>query len=330
MRKTILLLLLLLISLLVNQACKKKDPSPDAPQVDVPDPYTYSSDLQSSKDIVAANRIISDIEMMCSLIGENVVPKFYLPAASSAGTLNTISDPAAKYHSLSFNNTQCVDGSLRNGSIFMNYSYSPANVKNYHDIGFVAKVYLVNYEIDGWLVQNNDTGANAASIPLIMTNITSPANYNPANTNLTWQITGKLKFINPSDTTRNMTWDGNFTKTLVNSSNALVFNPNKLAPIQWPAAIVSYVGNASGFTSNNSPFTFNIANAPVKRDFNCNFIPPGSTGITELHPFISGTMVFNPANFHPRSINFGPGDPGLCDNKGTVSFKNETHNVDFN
>jgi len=286
------------------------------------DPYTYSADLQSSKDISEASMIISDLEMLCAFVGDKIfVPKFYRPLNDPSAMVASM-DTVAKYYSIAFNQAMCVDGKKRNGSVFVNYGLSSPNVRFYHDFGFVGRVLLTNFEVNGWRVENLN------SAPFTISNKVSPANYDPSVTNLSWEIMGQLKFTKVTDTTKKLTWNGKVIKTLINTNNPVVFNPNKNAAIQWPFAVVIYSGQANGITTSILPYSAKT-DKPLKRDFNCNFMPPNNPNVTELHPFINGSLIFNCSNFHPRTINFGPDEPGLCDDQGVVSFSSESHDIVF-
>lgn len=304
--------------IMICNACKKKEADPEP----APDPYTYSSDLQAPKDLTRTFLAITDIEMICGFIGEAYTsPKFYLPSGASGG-LTIIRDTIKKTLTAAYNNVKCVDGKLRNGTIVMDYAFSNPNAKYYHEFEYLARVMLINFEVDGWMVRTVD------KTWLTLKNNVKPVDYNPANTNLSWELSGKLTFINKIDSSKTITWEGTLVKTLVNTNNPAVFNPNKKNAINWINAVVNYTGEGSG-TILGVPYTCKIENVPVKRDFNCNFIPAGSSGISEFHPFITGSVLFSPDNWHPRTVDFGPADPGPCDFQGTVSFKNETHSVDF-
>ena len=119
-------------------------------------------------------------------------------------------------------------------------------------------------------------------------------------------------------------WDGTLSKTLANSDNSSVFNPNKNTAINWNIANLSYNGTIKGSTERNTPFTYEINSTnPIVRSFNCSYSPPATIGVTDFHPFIGGVALFTTSNFHPRTINYGPTQD--CDNKINISFKGETY-----
>ena len=112
MKKNILCFTFLLASSFIFLSCSK-EPNV-APEADV--------ELQSSIDASFANFIVTDIDMICSFIGENnLYPKFYTPVAGSP-TFVVNRDPDAKQLSISFNKTKCADGRLRDGSIIIKYA----------------------------------------------------------------------------------------------------------------------------------------------------------------------------------------------------------------
>lgn len=323
MKKIIVSLSILALVSMSYQGCKKKETAPEPVAPVVTDPYTYSSDLQSAKDISFANMTVSDIEMISSFICQNTYPSAYDGTTLPQGKITLQRDTNEKALSATFNNFVCVDGKQRYGSISVKYNDAASGAKVYYDFGYSAKITPVNYSVNGWNIKLYDP-----SKPLIVTNLVSPASYNPATTNLSWRIAGKLIFIHPTDSSRNIIWDGSLIKTLVNTKDPAIFATHKQSAIKWENAVVSYSGEISGFTTANVPFTMNITTTPLKRDFNCSFIPQGSTVITKYHPFINGIGIFNSSNFHPRTINYGPQEIGACDNTAVISFKDESHDFD--
>jgi hypothetical protein len=305
--------------------CRKKD-DPEPPPA--PDPYTYNNELQSSKDITFSTLLISDIDIIMSFPAENdFYEGFHLPIpdanSGSSGTVTSIRDISSKYVFVSFSQTKCLDGRNRSGSISMEYDKNGLNAVNYHDFGFSSSINLYNYLVDGWKIELFD-----AAVPATIGNLVGSANYDPAHTNLSWKIQGKFKLTHPTDPGRNIIWDGTLVKTLINTGDTSVFSPSKTQPINWDIAKVQYTGTVTGTTGQTVSFNYLVdGNKPLTRDFNCAFVPPGSTGVTEFHPFVNGAATFTTANYHPRTIDYGP--QNACDNSGTVSFKGETYNVNF-
>jgi hypothetical protein len=330
MKQLFFKLSLILFSLLFILSCKKKDTSdPATKPVPVSISYTYSSDLQSSKDISFATYAISDIDLMCALWGDG---SFYLdfyssvPSITSGGTVTCIRDPISKLLNITFNNTTCLDGKLRDGSLFMDYSYvsGPNPSANYYrDFGFAARLILSNYKVNGWLIEIYDPNK-----PATIKNTLSTTSFDPTKTNLTWELAGKFKLTNLSDSSKTIIWDGTLIKTLTNTSDTSVYKTSSSYAIGWKFARISYKGTVTGMTGVTVPFTYVIDNSnPIVRDFNCSLSVPTIPGSNKFHPFISGDALFTTSNYDPRTINYGPAQ--ACDNSGTISFHGETHIVDF-
>lgn len=315
--------------LLLQPGCKKKSKSSGEDTSGIPttptntttptptaDPYTYSSDLQSSKDINTGLFTFTDIDMLCSFPTEAILyPKFYQSAPGNQNTVTVIYDNSIKYAAISFNNTGCADGKLRDGSVIVNFASANSTASYYHDPGFTGKISLSNFKLNGWQVK--------LLTNFVVTNLAPPA-YDPATTNLSWNIKGDFVMIHPVDTTIKIQMSLNLVKTLANTSDPTVFSPSKTTAINWPKAVVLYSGKISGMAT-GYPFTLDISSAaPLKRDFNCTLPPPAPQ---EFHPIVSGVMTYSIGSFHPRTVDYGPN--GNCDNSGTVSFKNESHTVIF-
>jgi hypothetical protein len=310
--------------ILLAASCRKKDPEPDPTPVVTPDPYTYNNDLQSSQDISFAMLTIADIDLMLSYTGEGQLTSSFGAAPSPAdnGTTTIIIDNSAKLNLLSFNKVTCLDGVVRDGSVFFKYSGTPGSTAaHYRDYGFSAVVSFSEYRVNGWKLALFDQG-----VPATITNLVESSNYDPSVTNLKWEMKGKFRLIHPTDTNRNIVWDGTVLKTLLNTGDVKVLAADKQSSIMWKFAKVSYSGTAAG-TASQAAFNYVIGTGkPLVRDFTCAV--PSATGAAEFHPFISGIATFTIANYHPRTIDYGPS--GACDNEGTVSFKGETYTVSFN
>jgi hypothetical protein len=322
MKQVKLFIAVFVCTIIVLSGCKKKaDPEPEPEPA--PDPYTYNAEVTSSKDISFATLIISDIEMMMGLVGENNFFGFYSNTSTSAGTCTVIRDTQAKYLIVAFNDAKCKDGRTRNGSIFLQYGQNGLGADYYRSYGFSGNISLSNYFVDGWLVE-----VNSPTVPVTIGNLVSSPNFDPAVTNLSWKFQGNLKLTHPTDPGRNIVWNGTLVKTLTNTSDPLVFSPTKTVSINWSKAKVNYTGTVTGTTNQSVSYNYLIStNDPLVREFSCSHVPAGTTGVTDFHPIIKGSSTFTTSNYHPRTINYGP--QGACDNSGTVSFKGETYNVDF-
>lgn len=312
----------LTLVLMSFQNCKK-----ESEQIDTPDPYTYSGDLSTAKNITSVSFVVSDLEMLCGFLGDfDLFPDFYLPISDSTGIVNVSQDTSAKKITIKYNKTKCVDGKTRSGSVLLDYSGSAYGSLIYRNPGFTTKVTLSNYEVDDWKIALSDQ-----TKPIIITNQLTNSQFNPQTENLCWLITGSLKITNKQDSSKNTMWNGGFKKELTNTNNPDVFNPNKQKPIVWKKAIVSYKYDITGTTSYlEIPFTFksNSPN-PIVRDFNCSWLIPTMPEAKEIHPFTSGEAQFQTSSNHPRTINYGPDEPAPCDFSGRISFKDESHTVAF-
>jgi hypothetical protein len=204
--------------------------------------------------------------------------------------------------SVIFNNSTCLDGRVRNGILIYNYSASTNGAKHYRDPGFNCSVSASNYNVDG----NNVNIINKTIVN------TTPLGFNPATTNLTWNINGHIQVVTSSGT-----HDFSFsrTKTLLNTSNPSVYHGSAIA-ISWNLAKISLTGNASGTTAKGKTYTAAIT-YPVIRDF-------GGCNIGGKHPFIQGRVEFTPEGKATRYIDFGD---GTCDLIATVTIKNKTFTI---
>lgn len=310
-------------------------------------------ELQSSIDASFANYIVTDIDMICSFVAENnLYPKFYLPAPGSP-TFVVNRDADVKQITISFNKTKCVDGRLRDGTIFLRYAADPLfnpnpppNTDYYRDFGFIGRVTLSNYKVDGWLVENSP-----GSTYFLIKNKRLDAN-RPIVNNISWTIEGNLQFTDSSSVVPKITWKGMLTKTLANMSDTSVFkNEPKTVlstAVKWPNAKVAYTGSFSGVTSYSVPYSYKIYDAtPIGRDFKC--FPDKVAGVVltptltpyyeEFHPFVSGIASFTTANLYPREIYFDNAEnkyssgtlnlPAQCDNKGVVQIKGIYYPIDL-
>lgn len=310
---------LMALCLLLTCACKKETGTD-------PDPYVYSADLQSSKDISYATHAVTDLEMILGFMGDGQFPTFYTKKNPPASLDTVIYDALGKRLAALYDRAACVDGKTRDGSVLFYYTFIPPANPNllldpyYRNFGYSAQFTFKSYIVDGWKIELFDKNQFATVL-----NKLSAGTTNPFQTNLSWELNGKFKFTNLSDTNRVVIWDGKLIKTLINTNDTNVCNPKYV--INWNRAKVNYTGSVSG-TINNLPFTYKIDDSnPVTRDFSCSFVPAGTSGVTEFHPFTQGAASFIISNYHPRNIDHGPAQG--CDNSGTVSFNGQSFNVNF-
>lgn len=317
MKKITLGLSILAVSAIFVTSCNKK--VTEAPVADM--------ELQSSVDASFANTIVTDIDMICGFLGENTYPKFVAPAPGNSGSISIINNTITpKSASITFNNTKCIDGKTRTGSIVMTYSFTDVNSSYYRDYGFIGKITLNNYVVDGWSVRD--------STVFIVKNEATSATPNPATTKLKWSLDGNFNIKNIADPTKKITWVGKLNKVL---SNTAQLAPNNLTAITWSLGVVQYDGAFSGFTSGNTPYTYTVGvDNPLIRNYTCS--PDKVAGIvttpsvaivsSEFHPFISGVASFTTSAKEPRAIDYGTeGSP--CDNSGTVTIKGISYKIDF-
>jgi hypothetical protein len=321
------LLLLFIVPMLMG--CPKRRVN-IAPPVD--------QELQSTRDITFAAEVISDVDMICSFIGEeDMDPSFYVQQpVSGSGTVTAIRNTLEDKVILGFNRTRCMDGKIRDGSVNMEYRNANPNAGYYPEYGFEGRVTLLEYKVNGWLIKTTN------GEPCVVKNLLSSPAYNPAQTKLSWSISGSFDFTHPADPSRNMTWKGTIIKTLANTADPDVFAPDRASPIKWSRAVVNYQGMVTGFTSGNVPYQFEMsAKYPLTRDFTCypekvggviSTDPVVRTWNIERHPFVSGVASFTTGALYPRQIYYGNEDSDLswqCDNSGVVLIKGILYKVDF-
>jgi hypothetical protein len=348
----------LVLSALVIISCKKPKDNV-VPETD--------TEVQSSVDAVWATFVVSDVETICSLLGERQYPSnFYAQApAVAGGSVTPLNDTIAKVLSMSYSNTACMDGRRRDGTIVMKYgnfteeekkAFIPNQVGlNKNDAlytrsyGFGGFISFSEYKVDGWRIS---LMADAA-LGIIRNEVKNPG-YNPKETKLTWTIKGQFKIAHPSNPALDMTWDGTLTKTCENSTSATTFSATtdhkKDGPIIWKKAVVSYSGIVSGLNG-GVPYTMTVSSAsPIIRDYTCFPDSVGNVIIVnnsltivpqEFHPFKSGIATFKTINskgveVYPRQIYFGAEGNSVdglsdaqCDNSGEVYIKGVSYKVNF-
>ena len=323
----------------------------------------------TSLDASWATFMITDVDMICAFLGENDLnPKFYMQIPGTenpvlgTGTVTPSRNPGQSIN-IAFNKSKCLDGHERDGTIFMDFKYDPLNnpganpnSQYYHEYGYAGRISLINYYVDGWKIDEYDE-----KFPGYL--------YNELTGNKTgqyrWRIAGKYRFTHPTDTTKNMVWDGKLYKTLVNFDKPSVLSYTRSVVITWTNSIVSYSGDVDGRTnvlrnpqadpldmsadlSGGVPFKFSVGvNNQLVRDFSCYpdkvggiKLDPGTGGTftmtpryEEYHPFVSGIASFTTGSKYPRQIYYGnEGNPDLtsqCDNTGEVLIKGISYRVNF-
>jgi hypothetical protein len=327
-RKISSLLIVMSLSLFIVSCGKKPNVEP------VPD-----KEFKSSIDASYAAMIATDIDMICAYVGENnLVPKFYYHQPQLAGTAYSVTvsnDNSVDGRNLFivFNNTKCLDGRMRDGTIKMNYKSANPNAVYYRSFEFVGNVSLIGYKVDGWSVELRNS--------FFIKNLLPSPSYSSAKTNLSWSLGGDFDLKHPNDPTKNIHANINLTKTLANTSSPIVFAPSQAAAINWSLAVVEYKGTMFGETAGNVPFKYEINNSrPLIRDFTCypdkiSGVAIASNSITsrfeEYHPFLNGAASFTTSTAYPRVIYYGSEDGSApqCDNTGAVAIKGISYPVNF-
>ncbi len=312
------------------------------------------TEFQSSIDASAASMIVTDIDMMVAQASERSYMFFYSTyGATTNNTCTVLRDTTNKVNILTFNNARGADGVVRNGVITINYqtcstgtATAPGQVyirNPYHQ----SVVSFVNYSVGKFVVANTSS---------IVVKNTTPAGYTRSVTPLSWSISGLLKLADTTDNGANhaddITWEGQFSKTLTNSTSNTI-HPATTLPINWITGqpgiqtgtvnssnnainpngkngIVKYTGSAKGLTkSASTSYSYTIENTnPLYRDFGCSpdyYISP------EQHPITKGKVTFKTGDKAVRTIYYGDQKDvvGYCDNSGIVYINGVSYNVDF-
>lgn len=294
------------------------------------------TETQSSVDASLLNHMVMDIDMVFAFVGENdLSPAFYTVAPGAPAPTPPQRNTSNQYLTVIYNNTPCMDGIVRDGSLYMKYTDAP-NVNYYRDPGYKANMFNNGfYKVDGWSIRVPD-----GKFFTVTNNM--QVGFDPSKTPLSWTIEGSLEFIHPTDPSKNMSWNGKLVKTLVNTEDHAVYNPSGAEMIHWSKAIVAYTGVVTGFTSADVPYKLEIDTYhPLTRDFTCYpdrvagvlSTQPLKTWAEEFHPVKSGIATFTTDDKYPRQIYYGnegnPELPAQCDNKGEVLIKGNTYAVDF-
>ncbi len=345
--------------LLFFSDCKKPEPNVE-PEADM--------ETQSAIDAIWATYVVTDIDQICAFMAENQLDQHFYTSVAGSGPTTPDRDSAAKYLKMGYNKTLCIDGRVRDGSIFMNYKphlidnpRANPNSNYYRDFGFAGRITLSEYKVDGWLIKLYNDLAPAYVYNTLTTHL-----YDPKTVQLTWSVEGKFLMRHPTDSMKNIVWDGKLKKTLINSTNPKVFAVTKQSSINWSLAKVKYSGPCEGMTSKTIPWKMEIDPVtPLIRDFQCFPDKISSVATTtnagmvamrfeEHHPFVSGVASFTTGTaeekIYPRLIYLGdatnvtvdeskvdqpapplPQNPPQwpCDNTGQILIKGVSYKVNF-
>jgi hypothetical protein len=308
------------------------------------------TELQTSIDASWALFTITDAEMIGAFISDNSLnPTFYLASPISSGSTTPVQDTLGDDISFGFNQTTCVDGNYREGTIDINRAiythriytqYANSNSRYYRTLGYSEQLFLLEYKVNDWKVFTVNADNTSEDQGCIVVNNLTSANWNPATTKLSWNIQGNFRLKNGTDS---MFCKVNLVKTLTNTNDVSVFAANKQSPINWSKAIVSYSGEMSGYTVGHVPFTMIIKpEQAIIRQFTCSpnlvaSVTASGNGTlvaksSEYHPFVDGIATFSTAALYPRQIYYGGSEASAtpaCDNSGAVLIKGISYPIDF-
>lgn len=314
-------------------------------------------ETQSAVQASYMNYLVSDMEMLISFVGEgqqSANHHFYDRISPAYGDIEV--EPVDAGTSLSgtirvaYNHALCKDGRKRHGSIYLDYSVDPQhpNARYIRAYKFTGKFKFSDYTVDDYKIDLADNSE------FIIKNSLPTATYSPVNTNLTWNLDGKLKFTHLTDNTKDMTWEGHWVKTLANTANTLVVSSPTTA-INWYNAEIYYTGTTKGVIPVSKEdgvveatafeMVFDREN-PLRRNFQCSpdavlmmNLNAGNASMSpvanEQHPFVSGIVSFTVGNAYPRQIYYGNEGQRArltvpqCDNSGEVLIKGVSYPVDF-
>lgn len=210
-------------------------------------------------------------------------------------------------YTVTFTNFVGRDGHTRNGVI--SYTVSPSGA-HYRDAGMVMTVATPNvggtvYTVDGNTVTINKTITNNGFVAAggnLQWSITSNVTINKVGGGtVTWGTTSPRTHV-LLNTNAGSTYDGAAVPTAYNGTGTA---------ISWNEAIIEINGSTSGTSADGVSFSASSSN--LVRNMNC--APDPSR--THFHPFVAGTITFQPAGKTARVINFGT---GACDLTYTITI----------
>lgn len=290
---------LTIAALLTTTGCKKKDKDEEQPDTEtayVQDhnlAETHNNDMGNIGTEAGETYTVSNYRMEGNMLIGSI--------ESSSCAVVTI-DLSAKQFTVDFGTTPCLckDGRYRSGKLIYNYSASTNGAIYPRQPGFSITCTSQNYVVDNYTVN---------IINRTHTNIT-PVGFNPATTNLKWQVNANISIVKPNNG-GTVSWTCNRTTELVNTSDTTVYHPSGNYPIAWYKAKLKLNGSANGTTASGLAFTVTLSN--LLWDATCTPDPLRPF----RHPFTSGTVTFNPPNNKPaRVIDYGYG--GGCDFQAQV------------
>ncbi len=287
-----------LIAMFAITGCKKKDKNEEQPD-------TETSYVQDQNIAETHN---NDVGNIGTEAGETYTVSNYrmegnvlVGSIQSAPCATVTVDFTAKQFTVDFGTTPCLckDGRYRSGKLIYNYSASTNGAIFPRQPGWSITCTSQNYVVDSYTVN---------IINRTHTNIT-PVGFNPATTNLQWQINANINIVKPNNG-GTISWTCNRTTELTNTSDTTVYHPSGNYPIAWYKAQLKLNGSASGTSASGIPFSVTLSNLVWSATCTPDILRPFR------HPFTSGTITFTPSGKPARVIDYSYG--GGCDFQAQV------------
>lgn len=282
-----------MIAMLAISGCKKKDKNEEQP--DTQTGYVQDQNIAETHN--------NDVGNIGTEAGETYTVNNYrmegnmlVGSIESAPCATVTVDLTAKQFTVDFGTTPCYckDGRNRSGKLIYNYSASTNGAIYPRQPGWSITCTSQNYVVDNYTVN---------IINRTHTNIT-PVGFNPATTNLQWQINANINVVKPNNG-GTISWTCNRTTELTNTSDTTVYHPSGNYPIAWYKAQLKLNGSASGTSASGIPFSVTLSNLVWSATCTPDPLRPFR------HPFTSGTITFTPSGKPARVIDYGYG--GGCD-----------------
>ncbi|MCD6066377.1 MAG: hypothetical protein K0S33_1203 [Bacteroidetes bacterium] len=294
MHKTSLKYFYLGMAVLLFATCKKETSNPPPSDTETTTSYTHSYFENASGDVDLIGDQAGNQDTVHSLTTYKIVNPGVFSPLSACATINVQRSDTSNTDTLTvdFGSTNCIcsDGKIRMGKL----QYIYAGGKHYRDSGLVITCNLVNYSVEGNVMNGvkniTNLGMNAAG-------------------HLTWYISEYL-VINKANGGGNLTWNAAKSKELLNTANVYT-GPS--TPINWLQAKIAIGGTTNGTLETGVSFTANII-SPLVRDFSCAPSPL----FQHRHPFIKGAINLTPAAKPVRIIDFGS---STCDFAATIKLE---------
>ena len=296
---------LMIASAVIVSSCKKKETTTTTP--------TQDTNGSTAADNNQTEQHSNDAENIGAQANENGSLSTFRLAGGNASPFGAqdsvvkVTVGGVDIYTVVFTNFVGRDGHTRNGVI--SYTVAPSGA-HYRDPGMVMTVATSTanvYTVDNNTVTVNKTITNngfVASGGNMQWSITSNITINKAGGGtITWGTTpGTPRTHVLLNTNAGSTYDGVAVPTAYNGTSVA---------ISWNEAIIQINGSTSGTSADGVTFTTSSSN--VVRNMNCAPDPVR----THFHPFVAGTVTFQPTGKTARIINFGS---GACDLIYTISI----------